>query len=328
MLKSTRSGLGGNKIFDLYPGYACNAKCLFCFNPAGAQGPGKDLSFEEAAREIYAMRQRGHRHMTVLGGEPTVRSDLPELLALARKAGFLGLAVSTNAIRTADAAYARRLAEAGLDLAIVSVHGHTPELHDKIVGVPGALEKVFRSLENFKAAGVSVQATIVAHRLNHAALADFFRAFLSRGVRHFTILYLRYHGHMDIGDGRLEALKVPMSEVARSIEAAFRVFLDRGLTPPMICHVLPCVLPGYESRMDNLARPESLAYDGFYLDPEKRSASSARIDHKDKVKLPRCRSCALDSICPGVEKTYLSLFGDKEVRPLRRRPIPFSGLRP
>ncbi len=313
------------KIYDLYPGYACNAKCLFCFNPAEMERPDKGFSFRDVARELYLMRRLGHRHMNILGGEPTVRRDLPEICAVAKKVGFLTVAITTNGIRTADPGLAHGLGAAGLDLAIVSVHGHIPEIHDGIVGVPGALQKVFRSLENFQAAGVSVQVAIVAHRLNHAYLADFFRVFLDRGVTRFTVLYLRYHGHMDIPDGRRDSLKVRMSEVARSVHAAAQIFLDRGLDPPRTCHILPCVLPGYESRMDNLVRPEGKFFDGFYLDPETKNRSSTWIDHKDKVKLPRCRRCVFWDLCPGVEPAYLGVFGDAEVRPLLERPAPFCG---
>ena len=75
---------------------------------------------------------------------------------------------------------------------MVSVHRHTPQLHDEIVRCRKACQ-VLRSSRT-QAAGISVQVAIVAHRLNHAYLADFFRLFLERGVRRFTVLYLRYHG--------------------------------------------------------------------------------------------------------------------------------------
>lgn len=313
-------------IYHLYPGYACNAKCLFCFNPAQARQNPKDLTFPALAREIYRMSRLGHRHMTILGGEPTVRGDLPEICALAKKTGFLTVAISTNGIRTADAAYARSLSAAGLDLAIVSAHGHTPRLHDKIVGVPGAFEKISRTIENFSDSGVPVQIAVVLHRLNHARLPDFFRHFLAKGVRHFTILSLRYHGHMGLPGARQKSLRVSLSQTARSIHEASRIFLDQGLRPPLICHMPPCILPGYESQMDDLLSLSEDSCDGFYLDPQTRDSSSERIDHKGKIKLPRCRRCVSRSICPGVEKDYLKIFGDEEIRPLREQPRPFSGV--
>lgn len=315
------------RVYDLYPGYACNAKCLFCFNPAEPKRPDQGYTFERVAREMYTMHRSGHRHMNVLGGEPTVRRDLHRIIALAKKTGFYTVAITTNGIRTASPAPVRRLADAGLDLAMHSVHGHTPELHDTIVGVPGALQKVFRSIKNFQDAGVSVQVAVVAHRLNHRLLSAFFETFLKRGVEKFTILYLRYHGHMDIKDDQRDGLKVRMSEVARSIQTASEMFLKRGLKTPRLCHILPCVLPGYESRMDNLIFPEDAVSDGYYLDPETKSKSSTWIDHKDKVKPPRCGRCVMNDICPGAEKAYLQIFGDKEIRPLLKRPLPFVGMK-
>lgn len=321
----TAAPIARSKVYDLYPGYACNARCLFCFNPAEAPKDSRGFPFEAVAREMYRMRGLGHRHMNILGGEPTVRRDLPSLCALAKKVGFLTVAITSNGIRTANNALVRRLKAARLDLAILSVHGHTPGLHDSIVGVPGALEKVLRSVGNFLEAGIGLQAAFVAHRRNHAFLPDFVREFLGRGVRHFTVLCLRYHGHMDMEDGRLADLKIPVSEVARSVEQASRILLGKGLPPPRLCHIPPCVLPGFESRMDNLIHPECAVFDGFYLDPETRNPSSTWIDHKDKIKLPRCTLCVFCGVCPGVEAAYLRVFGDGEFQPLTERPLPFAG---
>lgn len=313
------------KSYHLYPSYACNAKCLFCFNPADSRRQMKELPLERIAAELYSMARLGHRHLQILGGDPTVREDLPEICAFAKKAGFLTVTIVTNGIRTSDPKQTRTLSAAGLDLAIISVHGHTDEVHDQIVGVPGALRKVMRSVENFQSEGVSVMISVVSHRLNHAALPLFFRKFVDRGVEHFIVQYLRYHGHMDIPDGRQESLRVRMSDVARSLHAASPVFWDRGLQTPRLNYILPCVLPGYESRIDDLL-VEGEEYDGFYLDPDQKNESSLAVCNKGKVKLARCRQCVLFEECPGIEKAYMDVFGNDEIQPLVIRPTPFIGV--
>ena len=54
------------------------------------------------------------------GGEPTLRPDLPELIAYARSRG-MRVNLITNGIRCADAGYVATLEEAGLDSAQVSL---------------------------------------------------------------------------------------------------------------------------------------------------------------------------------------------------------------
>ena len=97
------------RIYDLYPGYDCNAACLFCFNPdtSPKQRP-KGFSSQMVARELYAMWSLGHRHVNILGGEPTVRRDLPLICAAAKKRGYLSVAITTNGIRTADVGLSAR----------------------------------------------------------------------------------------------------------------------------------------------------------------------------------------------------------------------------
>ena len=72
------------------------------------------------------------------GGEPTLRPDLPELVAYARSRG-LRVNLITNGILCAGDGYVAALREAGLHSAQVSLEAADPDVHNRIVGNAGRL---------------------------------------------------------------------------------------------------------------------------------------------------------------------------------------------
>lgn len=92
----------------------CNLSCPVCF--AGSRQtctPDPDLN--ALSRMLTAVLDSGGACPVQLsGGEPTLRDDLPEIVALARNLGFDHIQINTNGIRLAqDHDFGRRLKGAG-----------------------------------------------------------------------------------------------------------------------------------------------------------------------------------------------------------------------
>ena len=59
----------------------CNLRCPVCFASAGEQKP-KDLTLEEIGKQYDLLMERGGPfNIQLSGGEPTMRDDLPEIIA-------------------------------------------------------------------------------------------------------------------------------------------------------------------------------------------------------------------------------------------------------
>ena len=114
----------------------CNLHCRFCFARGGESGeePGLD-ELKDAIREI--VRQCGRPLLQLSGGEPTLRDDLGELVRFAKEAGCSYVQLNTNGIRLArEPAYARRLADAGLDIVFLQFDGTRDAIHETLRGAP------------------------------------------------------------------------------------------------------------------------------------------------------------------------------------------------
>jgi len=135
--------------------YRCTHRCTFCYASAGPRGErAKEMSTDEAKRVIDRIWQEAHAPtISFTGGEPTLRRDLPGLIAHAKAQG-MRVNLITNGIRCARPAYTEALKEAGLDSAQVSLEAADAATHDAITKVPGSFDRSLRGVRNLRAAGI------------------------------------------------------------------------------------------------------------------------------------------------------------------------------
>ncbi len=97
--------------------HRCNMTCANCYVPNRTIA---DLDADWLIG-IFARLPRG-RFVRFVGGEPTLRNDLPRLIREARAHHHHPVVVS-NGLRFADRAYVRSLKDAGLQIAYLSFNG-------------------------------------------------------------------------------------------------------------------------------------------------------------------------------------------------------------
>ncbi len=79
----------------------CNFRCTYCMPAEGLEWLRRDeiLTFEEIARLVRVLASLGVDEVRLTGGEPLVRRDLPELVAmLAEIPGVRDLSLTTNGV--------------------------------------------------------------------------------------------------------------------------------------------------------------------------------------------------------------------------------------
>lgn len=139
----------------------CQCACARCAVSGGRAG-GDELNAGEIKGLLKEAAALGAREVSFFGGEPLLRPDLPELISFARGLG-LRTALNTNGALL-DAAMARRLAEAGLCSAGVSLDDPSPEAHDAGRGMPGLWRKAADGAKALAGLGVRVDISFCADR--------------------------------------------------------------------------------------------------------------------------------------------------------------------
>ncbi|MCZ8166571.1 GTP 3',8-cyclase MoaA [Silanimonas sp.] len=145
---------------------ACNFRCTYCL-PNGFQArPGRPepLSREEIARLLHGFAAVGLRKLRLTGGEPSLRRDLPELIASAAAVGGIeSIGLTTNG--TLLDRRVTRWREAGLTNLNVSVDCLDRERFQTITG-HDRLPEILRGIELARELGFK------AIKLNAVLLRD------------------------------------------------------------------------------------------------------------------------------------------------------------
>ena len=178
----------------------CNFRCTYCM-PAEVFGPGfaflprtELLSFEEIARLAGIFAAAGVRKLRITGGEPLLRRDLPELIAmLAAVEGIEDIALTTNGSLLASRAEA--LAAAGLGRVTVSLDAIDETIFAAMNGVNVKVARVLAGVDAAQAAGLGpVKVNMVVKRgVNDGQILPMARYAREHG------LALRFIEFMDVG---------------------------------------------------------------------------------------------------------------------------------
>jgi molybdenum cofactor biosynthesis enzyme MoaA len=170
--------------------HRCNMGCRNCYIP-NRDVPDLDAAWLKAQLEQLPRR----RFLRLVGAEPTMRDDLPELVAMVKAAGHHPMVLS-NGLRLVDAGLVRALKQAGLSMIHLSLNGvFDDRLYKAIDGMRCAKEKR-QALDNLCAENIMTAiGMIVVRDLSESALGDFWQTGLaSRAIREVHVRSIGQHG--------------------------------------------------------------------------------------------------------------------------------------
>jgi PqqA peptide cyclase len=150
--------------------YGCPLKCPYCSNPLnfGDYADG-ELSTSEWRQVLAEAAELGVLQVHLSGGEPLLRRDLAEIVAVASDLGLY-----TNLITSALGLTGKRAAalkHAGLDHVQISVQADEAVLADEIAGLP-AFDRKVAAARLVKELGWPLTLNVVLHRRNLDRIAE------------------------------------------------------------------------------------------------------------------------------------------------------------
>ena len=206
----------------------CNQKCLHCYAAGQPMGEMAELSTEEWKTVLQKLREANIPQVTFTGGEPTMRSDLVELVQAAE---WFVTRLNTNG-RLLTPQLCRQLYSASLDSVQVTLYAADADSHNALVGAPGFADTV-EGIRCAVEAGliVSINTPLCSLNRNYAETLRFAH---SLGVRYATCSGLIPSGEALGDDSRATRLtREELTDILREATAtASALGMELDFTSP------------------------------------------------------------------------------------------------
>jgi len=199
---------------DLALTYRCNNDCAHCYNARARSFPEMDTDgWKHVIDKVWEL---GIPHVVFTGGEPTLRNDLPELIAHAEGNGQI-TGLNTNARRMSDPRFVESLIAAGLDHVQITVESSDPAVHDEMVRARGAFPQTMAGLKNALATPLFVMTNTTMLQTNVESLPATLDFLAELGVPTIGLNALIHSGHgATVGTGLPESRLTPLLDIART----------------------------------------------------------------------------------------------------------------
>ena len=159
----------------------CNQKCLNCYAGGEKLSSEEELSTEEWIAIIDKLKEARIPQITFTGGEPTLRSDLPELV---NYASWFVTRLNTNGVllskELCDSLY-----EASLDAVQVTLYSNQKEIHNFLVGANN-FDKTMEGIKNALDSKLLVSINTPLCSLNKDYKSLIRDIYNRTGIRYFT----------------------------------------------------------------------------------------------------------------------------------------------
>lgn len=290
----------------------CNAACPFCCVLDILNRPELNPPDDKILERMAEARAEGCTTLGFTGGEPTVHPRFAEFCRRGRELGYESITINTNGIKFKSRAWTEEALAAGLSHIDFSIHGDDAELHDAMMARPGAFEAFRKGMAHLRELSSKYRpvlgATTVVTARNARRLPAIAAMLVAEGIP-----TLRFKHCFEGGDGadtslvaRYAELMAPVREAARAARAAGAMV--------SLTHFPLCLLGEEAVLSTDLAEENVLSIDrdgGVLLDGRasghRRGAASV------------CERCELAPACTKLDRRYVAVHGEGELRPVEGR---------
>ncbi|MEI7613570.1 MAG: radical SAM protein [Betaproteobacteria bacterium] len=312
-------------LCDIKVGLSCNNACVHCImepvkRAQKHSGNGLDADTDTIKGLITRAAERGFTHITLTGGEVTIRSDFPELVQFAL-AQNLTVVIQTNGrqlARSSRRAFLKQLANAARVQFVVALHGHMDTIHDAVTRRSGSFRQTIKGIESLRNEGFRVCGKIVISRTNLSSILETMRLLKRIGVEECAVAFPHAE---DFIPSAFHKVVPTYADVAKVIGGILAV--PPATLPASICYeTIPyCVIPDvnfWRSSFDLIFLREKLGRSETQIEMSMTGQTidwnMSRIEIKKKPET--CGNCLLDHVCEGPWMEYAAHFGTGEFLPI------------
>lgn len=313
-----------DEVLNLAIDAECGQSCAFCsIKETAPADDGGDRALARFLADLVSNRQRGVRKVRINGYDPLGFSGILEVLRRTKELGYTEAHVFSPCTRLAEADFCQAVLEALPEEKrfYVPVYSIRADVHDRIVGRPGAHALVMRALENLLSR-LAPENIWVLHVVTRQGLDE-----INELARFANVKNLEFHPHMPYPsfESKADRYFTSAPRMTEVVEALVPTFV-RG-QHLQVQGVVPCVV---FQRMRHEKVPLRVWLDTPQQKPplpgteyrderfrHRAGETEHAAFHASAIPCPHEKKCVLASACPGeVLRSYAELYGLDELRPV------------
>lgn len=281
----------------------CNERCFFCSQDhesrVTAEKPDDRLIYKRIlfwAKEWYGM-------LGFTWWEPLTHPHILKYIQFAKKAWFRYIRIQTNGTMLWIPWFAKKCIDAGTTIFKLSVHHYKSEVHDYLVWLPWALEKVRIWIREIKKLWWRMGINVVLTEQNYRDLPEILLHYLDMGVTSYVIIFPLYEFSMK---EQSSVVGFKFTDTIEYVVKSLHIFDKLWLKRPLVLNLPMCLLPWYESAIIQTFNGTAV----LNLDGSKTNIDDNKAIWK--TRLPICEDCDHNKICFWVDDEYINTWWKTE----------------
>ena len=201
-------------------------------------GGGAELAPSQALALLdKALRETDCPHVTLTGGEPLLRPDLPQIVDFLSRRGVQSTIISNGRLMSEPVVI--DLLGRGAGLFELPLLNHRRTVHDRLSGVAGAFDAVLAGMARIRCHGGQFVAVFVATRLNLPDLYDTIRLAFAFGARALMFNRFNVGGR---GLAHVDELLPSAEEIRAALAVADAASAEFGIPISCSIPIQPCLI--------------------------------------------------------------------------------------
>lgn len=312
-------------LCDIKVGLSCNNACVHCImepvkKVQQRSGNGLDADTASVQGLITSAAERGFSHITLTGGEVSVRPDFPELVLFALAQG-LTVVIQTNGrqlARPSRRAFLRQVANPDRLQFVIALHGPDQAIHDAVTRRPGSFRQTIRGIQSLRRDGFRVCGKLVISRINLVGIVATLRLLKRLDIDECVVAFPHAEDFSSQAFHRVVPRYDAVAAVLQAILAADAATFPLAISYETIPYCVVRDVRFWRSSLDLVFLQERLHGSETLIE---MSMTGSTIDWSAargqiKTKPAACGACLLDPLCEGPWEEYVVHFGDREFQPV------------
>lgn len=289
---------------DIKVGFQCNNACIFCLNKDKRYY--QKFPLEVLKKQIESFVEEGGKKLIISGGEPLISKYLFHLMTFAREKGVEFLEIQTNGRMLYYEEMVKKIKDFEPVSFLVSLHFPNNKLYKRYCRSDGFYQ-VMKGIKNLVKYNCNFTISTVIMKPNLPYLKILIKLLKKIGSKKNQYRFI--DGKNIINNYKKFVPRyrecVPIIKEIIKENPDVRIFLKE----------FPICVLGKEFK-NYLAPP---------MNPERLNLAignkifTTREIEVSQFSFPNCKRCIYKSICEGVRKEYIQIYGIKEFKPITKR---------